>query len=147
MWDDNHFTADELQALTYQLCHTYVRCTRSVSIPAPAYYAHLVAFRARYHLVEKDHDSGEGSAQSSNGGGGGGGQSTNILSQSLQSVMMIDPASALGPSVASAGAGTTGGGGSSSGGATSMMQTERNLSHLSRAVTVHPDALQVMYFA
>lgn len=56
LWDDNHFTADELQMLTYQLCHTYVRCTRSVSIPAPAYYAHLVAFRARYHLVEKEHD-------------------------------------------------------------------------------------------
>uniref|UniRef100_A0A3B3ZS94 Piwi domain-containing protein n=1 Tax=Periophthalmus magnuspinnatus TaxID=409849 RepID=A0A3B3ZS94_9GOBI len=46
----------ELQVLTYQLCHTYVRCTRSVSIPAPAYYAHLVAFRARYHLVDKEHD-------------------------------------------------------------------------------------------
>jgi len=61
LWDDNNFTADELQILTYQLCHTYVRCTRSVSIPAPAYYAHLVAFRARYHLVDKDHDSGEGS--------------------------------------------------------------------------------------
>ena len=56
LWDDNHFNADELQMLTYQLCHTYVRCTRSVSIPAPAYYAHLVAFRARYHLVEKEHD-------------------------------------------------------------------------------------------
>jgi len=64
LWDDNRFTADELQTLTYQLCHTYVRCTRSVSIPAPAYYAHLVAFRARYHLVEKEHDSGEGSNQS-----------------------------------------------------------------------------------
>ena len=61
LWDDNNFQADELQLLTYQLCHTYVRCTRSVSIPAPAYYAHLVAFRARYHLVDKDHDSGEGS--------------------------------------------------------------------------------------
>ncbi|KAI9578856.1 hypothetical protein GQX74_009674 [Glossina fuscipes] len=64
LWDDNHFDSDELQCLTYQLCHTYVRCTRSVSIPAPAYYAHLVAFRARYHLVEKEHDSGEGSHQS-----------------------------------------------------------------------------------
>ena len=67
LWDDNRFTADELQVLTYQLCHTYVRCTRSVSIPAPAYYAHLVAFRARYHLVEKEHDSGEGSHPSSLG--------------------------------------------------------------------------------
>ncbi|XP_054710913.1 protein argonaute-2-like [Uloborus diversus] len=67
LWDDNQFTADELQCLTYQLCHTYVRCTRSVSIPAPAYYAHLVAFRARYHLVEKDHESGDGSLQSTNG--------------------------------------------------------------------------------
>ncbi|CAG0893618.1 unnamed protein product [Darwinula stevensoni] len=66
LWDDNHFDSDELQQLTYQLCHTYVRCTRSVSIPAPAYYAHLVAFRARYHLVEKEHDSGEGSHQSGN---------------------------------------------------------------------------------
>ncbi|XP_012943068.1 protein argonaute-2 isoform X6 [Aplysia californica] len=72
LWDDNRFNADELQILTYQLCHTYVRCTRSVSIPAPAYYAHLVAFRARYHLVEKEHDSddffssGEGSRHSDN---------------------------------------------------------------------------------
>ncbi|KRY60812.1 Protein argonaute-2, partial [Trichinella britovi] len=64
LWDDNSLTADELQQLTYQLCHTYVRCTRSVSIPAPAYYAHLVAFRARYHLVDRDHDSGEGSQPS-----------------------------------------------------------------------------------
>ncbi|XP_064488840.1 protein argonaute-2-like isoform X1 [Ornithodoros turicata] len=67
LWDDNQFSADELQCLTYQLCHTYVRCTRSVSIPAPAYYAHLVAFRARYHLVEKEHDSGDGSHHSTNG--------------------------------------------------------------------------------
>lgn len=64
LWDDNNMTADELQQLTYQLCHTYVRCTRSVSIPAPAYYAHLVAFRARYHLIDRDHDSGEGSQPS-----------------------------------------------------------------------------------
>ncbi|KAA3674012.1 eukaryotic translation initiation factor 2C, partial [Paragonimus westermani] len=66
LWDDNRFTADDVQNLTYQLCHTYVRCTRSVSIPAPAYYAHLVAFRARYHLVEKEIDSGEGSQKSGN---------------------------------------------------------------------------------
>ncbi|XP_060856547.1 protein argonaute-2-like [Metopolophium dirhodum] len=64
LWDDNNFESDELQRLTYQLCHTYVRCTRSVSIPAPAFYAHLVATRAKYHMVEEEHDSGEGSQNS-----------------------------------------------------------------------------------
>jgi hypothetical protein len=126
-----------------------------VSIPAPAYYAHLVAFRARYHLVEKDHDSGEGSAQSSNGGGGGGGgqqqqqqQATAaMLGQSLQGVMMLGSEAGGVVGVTPTAATATATGGSSSGVGTSMMQTERNLSHLSRAVTVHPDALQVMYFA
>jgi len=51
LYDDNAFTADGLQQLTYQLCHVYARCTRSVSMPAPAYYAHLVAFRARHHVT------------------------------------------------------------------------------------------------
>ncbi|XP_046856742.1 protein argonaute-2-like isoform X1 [Xenia sp. Carnegie-2017] len=50
LYDDSNFTSDDLQILTNQLCYTYVRCTRSVSIPAPAYYAHHVAFRARHHL-------------------------------------------------------------------------------------------------
>ncbi|EFP03408.1 hypothetical protein CRE_09584 [Caenorhabditis remanei] len=64
LWDDNDMSADQLQQLTYQMCHTYARCTRSVSIPAPAYYAHLVAMRARFHLVDRDHESGEGSQPS-----------------------------------------------------------------------------------
>ncbi len=50
LYDDSNFTSDQLQTLSNQLCHTYVRCARAVSIPAPAYYAHHVAFRARYHL-------------------------------------------------------------------------------------------------
>ncbi|KAK6163437.1 hypothetical protein DH2020_000301 [Rehmannia glutinosa] len=44
------FTADALQMLTNSLCYTYARCTRSVSIVPPAYYAHLAAFRARYYI-------------------------------------------------------------------------------------------------
>ncbi|XP_015751565.1 PREDICTED: protein argonaute-2-like isoform X2 [Acropora digitifera] len=51
LYDDNNFTADSLQELTYQLCHVYARCTRSVSMPAPAYYAHLAAFHARVHVT------------------------------------------------------------------------------------------------
>ena len=27
-----------------------------MSIPAPAYYAHLVAIRARYHIIDKEHE-------------------------------------------------------------------------------------------
>lgn len=38
---------DEIEKLTYYLCHMFARCTRSVSYPAPTYYAHLAAFRAR----------------------------------------------------------------------------------------------------
>uniref|UniRef100_A0A646QFB5 Argonaute-2 n=1 Tax=Hemiscolopendra marginata TaxID=943146 RepID=A0A646QFB5_9MYRI len=62
LWDDSDFSADELQQLTYELCHTYVRCTRSVSIPSPAYYAHLAAFRARHHLenIQRECDNAGG---------------------------------------------------------------------------------------
>ncbi|CAB4018547.1 argonaute-2-like isoform X2, partial [Paramuricea clavata] len=59
LYDDSNFKSDDLQILTNQLCYTYVRCARSVSIPAPAYYAHHVAFRARHHL--KIESSTEGS--------------------------------------------------------------------------------------
>ncbi|KAL1467844.1 hypothetical protein MTO96_041873, partial [Rhipicephalus appendiculatus] len=33
--DDTNFSSDELQKLSYYLCHTYARCAKSVSIPAP----------------------------------------------------------------------------------------------------------------
>ncbi|KAJ3321941.1 hypothetical protein HDU76_013990 [Blyttiomyces sp. JEL0837] len=45
--DDNKFTADELQEITYRLCYNLARSTRAVSIVPPAYFAHLVAARAR----------------------------------------------------------------------------------------------------
>ncbi|CAO3652743.1 unnamed protein product [Cunninghamella echinulata] len=49
LYDDNKFTPDSLQELTYRLCYIYGRATRSVSIVPPAYYADLVAARARFH--------------------------------------------------------------------------------------------------
>ncbi|XP_019705740.1 protein argonaute 1A isoform X1 [Elaeis guineensis] len=58
LWDENKFTADALQSLTNNLCYTYARCTRSVSIVPPAYYAHLAAFRARFYLEPETSDSG-----------------------------------------------------------------------------------------
>jgi len=48
--DENGLTADAMQQLSYNLCYTFARCTRSVSIVTPVYYAHLVAFRARFHF-------------------------------------------------------------------------------------------------
>jgi eukaryotic translation initiation factor 2C len=58
LWDENKFTADDLQTLTNNLCYTYARCTRSVSIVPPAYYAHLAAFRARFYMEPDTSDSG-----------------------------------------------------------------------------------------
>ena len=57
LYDDNNFTSDSLQQLTYQLCHVYARCTRSVSMPAPAYYAHLAASRARVHVTNGKYEA------------------------------------------------------------------------------------------
>ncbi|MCO5589016.1 hypothetical protein L7F22_042980 [Adiantum nelumboides] len=50
LWDENNFRSDDLQGLVYSLCYTYARCTRSVSVVPPAYYAHLAAYRARLYL-------------------------------------------------------------------------------------------------
>ncbi|KAF9120015.1 Eukaryotic translation initiation factor 2C [Mortierella sp. 14UC] len=47
--DENKFTSDSLQALTYRLCHVYARCPKAVSIVPAVYYAHLLAYRARHY--------------------------------------------------------------------------------------------------
>nr|CAD1818337.1 unnamed protein product [Ananas comosus var. bracteatus] len=62
LFDENRFTADGLQMLTNKLCYTYARCTRSVSVVPPAYYAHLAAFRARYYMEGGSSDGGSTSA-------------------------------------------------------------------------------------
>lgn len=48
--DENQMKSDEVQDLTNMLCHLYGRCSRTISIPTPVYYAHLAAFRARAHI-------------------------------------------------------------------------------------------------
>ncbi|KAJ2950139.1 hypothetical protein O0L34_g11489 [Tuta absoluta] len=45
--NDGKIPHDEVEQLTYYLCHLYSRCMRAVSYPTPTYYAHLACLRAR----------------------------------------------------------------------------------------------------
>jgi len=58
--DDNGISADVLQRLSFDLCHTFARSTSSVSIPAPVYYADLVCARGRYHFDSEIYGSDSG---------------------------------------------------------------------------------------
>ncbi|CAD7696925.1 unnamed protein product [Ostreobium quekettii] len=64
--DENNFGPDAVQLMTYWLCYLYCRCTRSVSVVPPAYYAHLAAMRARL-LVERDTSDDASSASGFSG--------------------------------------------------------------------------------
>ncbi|KAF6146533.1 hypothetical protein GIB67_008819 [Kingdonia uniflora] len=73
LWDENKFSADGLQSLTNNL---YARCTRSVSIVPPAYYAHLAAFRARFYVPTSENSDSGSLATGALGRGGGGTRTT-----------------------------------------------------------------------
>ena len=60
------FTADEIQSFCYNMCYVFARCTRSTSIVPAVFYAHLVAYRARY-LSDDDLWSETGSSIGSDG--------------------------------------------------------------------------------
>ncbi|KAH9389953.1 Protein argonaute-2 [Tyrophagus putrescentiae] len=77
--DENQLKADELQDFTNMLCHLYGRCSRSISIPTPVYYAHLAAFRARAHIssaisLQREMGNMGGDRMSMGGGPGGPGR-------------------------------------------------------------------------
>jgi len=77
--------------LTYYLCHVYARCTRSVSYPAPAYYAHLATDRARAHLANNKYnfDSSDGASSTGTNASRGGPPKAN-LSEILQDISPHD---------------------------------------------------------
>ncbi|KAF7267279.1 hypothetical protein GWI33_019470 [Rhynchophorus ferrugineus] len=52
LYDDNNMDHDQIEQLTYYLCHMFTRCNRSVSYPAPTYYAHLAADRCKTYIKE-----------------------------------------------------------------------------------------------
>ena len=46
LYDENNWTPDELQKITYNLCSIFGRATKSVRVVPPAYYADLLCERA-----------------------------------------------------------------------------------------------------
>lgn len=59
----------KIQELAFTLCHVYAKATRSVSIPAPVYYADLVCSRGAFHMSPEAHGlQFDDSASSASGG-------------------------------------------------------------------------------
>ncbi|CAK9441193.1 uncharacterized protein LODBEIA_P50620 [Lodderomyces beijingensis] len=48
--DENNYTSDEIQRITYNLCHTFGRATKSVKVVPAAYYADLLCTRGRCYI-------------------------------------------------------------------------------------------------
>ncbi|KAG8868690.1 hypothetical protein FRB97_002069, partial [Tulasnella sp. 331] len=69
--DENDMQPDVMQEITFALCHVYARCTRSVSIPAPTYYAYIVCGRSVYHYEPFSYRFDDKSSQASGARPGG----------------------------------------------------------------------------
>lgn len=68
LFDENRFNSDAMQAISFSLCHVYARATRSVSIPAPVYYADIVCARAKHHYDPATRHLMSDSASQASGG-------------------------------------------------------------------------------
>lgn len=66
LWDEHDISSDDLQRLIYNMCFTFSRCTKPVSLVPPVYYADLVAYRGRlYHEALTRSQLGSASSTSS----------------------------------------------------------------------------------
>ncbi|KDQ64708.1 hypothetical protein JAAARDRAFT_167271 [Jaapia argillacea MUCL 33604] len=65
--DQSGVSPEQVQNLSYALCHSYARATRAVSIPAPVYYADLICRRSKFHFRDEVGGSDGGSVVDENG--------------------------------------------------------------------------------
>ncbi|KDR77481.1 hypothetical protein GALMADRAFT_266956 [Galerina marginata CBS 339.88] len=70
LYDEYGFNADSIQALSFALCHCFARATRSVSLPAPVYYADIVCSRARNHFDPRGNLGPSDTSTQASGAGG-----------------------------------------------------------------------------
>ena len=150
--DENGFSADMLHEFTYRLCYGYARCTRSVSVVPPAYYADLVAFRAKYHLKSAMLRHAESSVSP----GGHGGQSADSRTIDSSSDMGQNDGQPLSPPTAAAAADALSDSASQrkrrsvssrKGDLMSAEEEEELMKRLqSRLAAVKPELQKVMYF-
>lgn len=68
LFDENKFTADDLQEITYRMCYLFARASRSVGLVPAVYYAHLVAYRARCYRPGGVGGASEMAGSSNSGG-------------------------------------------------------------------------------
>ncbi|TYZ63535.1 hypothetical protein PybrP1_010175 [[Pythium] brassicae (nom. inval.)] len=61
--DGNNLPLAQVEKLSYYLCYTYARSTRSVSVPTPVYYAELSANRGRLFLSDASDNSSSSSSR------------------------------------------------------------------------------------
>ncbi|XP_071561455.1 protein argonaute-2-like isoform X2 [Temnothorax nylanderi] len=50
--NESNFTKNQIEELTFYLCHMYGRFPKAVSYPIPTYYADLAAYRGRVILIQ-----------------------------------------------------------------------------------------------
>jgi len=67
LFNECMMTSDEIQQLSFDLCHVYARCARSVSLPAPVYYANLAFARAKAHMMKYTGDFSDTQSVTSGG--------------------------------------------------------------------------------